>query len=144
MEAIEGIVMQLFLLEVRKRCPVPSILWLHDGFWIDKHVDDGVLMAAERHVKAVLFPRASEGEPLFRIVDLAEARGCALRSCSSLSFSPLFPPGGYQSNLSGSDSRCLTRQQPVAKFTHKKGYKRKISTYFHRVGKRARQFWLRR
>ena len=35
-EAVEGIVMQLFLLEVRKRCLVPSILWLHDGFWITK------------------------------------------------------------------------------------------------------------
>ena len=34
-EAIEGIVMQLFLLEVRKRCVALSILWLHDGFWID-------------------------------------------------------------------------------------------------------------
>ena len=30
-EAIEGIVMQLFLLEVRKRCYTPSIIWLHDG-----------------------------------------------------------------------------------------------------------------
>ncbi len=35
-EAIEGIVMQLFLIEVRKRRVAPSILWLHDGFWIDK------------------------------------------------------------------------------------------------------------
>ena len=29
-EAMEGIVMQLFLLEVRKRCFAPSIIWLQD------------------------------------------------------------------------------------------------------------------
>ena len=45
-EAIEGIVMQLFLLEVRKRCYAPSIIWLHDGFWIDKHIDNEVFFAA--------------------------------------------------------------------------------------------------
>ena len=73
-EAVEGIVMQLFLLEVRKRCLVPSILWLHDGFWIDKNVDDVILMAAERHVRSFLFPQASDGDPLFRIVDLTEPR----------------------------------------------------------------------
>ena len=28
-EAIEGIVLQLFLLEVRKRCYAPSIIWTH-------------------------------------------------------------------------------------------------------------------
>ena len=33
MEAIESIVMQLFLLEVRKRCFAPSIIWLHDVFF---------------------------------------------------------------------------------------------------------------
>ena len=142
-EAVEGIVMQLFLLEVRKRCLVPSILWLHDGFWIDKNVDDGVLMAAERHVRALLFPQSSEGDPLFRIVGLDEARGDVLRSCSGPPFPPLFPPSEYPSYTSGCGSRCLTRQQPVAKFVHKKGYKRKITTYFHRVCKRAQQFWLR-
>ena len=50
-EAMEGIVMQLFLLEVRKRCVAPSIIWLHDGFWIDKQVADGVLLAAEKYVR---------------------------------------------------------------------------------------------
>ena len=33
-EAIEAIFMQLFLLEVRKRTDIPSIIWLHDGLWI--------------------------------------------------------------------------------------------------------------
>ena len=33
-EAIEAIFMQLFfLLEVRKRTDLPSIIWLHDGLW---------------------------------------------------------------------------------------------------------------
>ena len=69
-EAMEGIVVQLFLLEVRKRCFAPSIIWLHDGFWIDKQVDDGVLVAAERYVRSLLFPLSNDNEPLFRIMDL--------------------------------------------------------------------------
>ena len=143
-EAVEGIVMQLFLLEVRKRCLVPSILWLHDGFWIDKNVDDGVLMAAERYVRSLLFPQACDGGPLFRSVDLAEARECALRSCPVSPIPPLFPPSLCPPHKVRRVSHCLTRQQPVAKFVHKRGHKRKISTYFNRVSKRARQFWLGR
>ena len=68
MEAIEGIVMQLFLLEARKRCFAPSIIWLHDGFWIDKHVDNEVLFAAEKHVKTLLFPTYDVHSPLFHVI----------------------------------------------------------------------------
>ena len=57
---------------------------------------------------------------------------------------PLFPTSTLSGHLSRRGQRCLTRQFPVAKFAHKTGSKRKISTYFHRVSKRARQFWLRR
>ena len=74
MEAIESIVMQLFLLEVRKRCFAPSIIWLHDGFWIDKHVDNEVLFAAEKHVKTLLFPTCDVHSPLFHVTDLTEVR----------------------------------------------------------------------
>ena len=142
-EAVEGIVMQLFLLEVRKRCFAPSILWLHDGFWIDKQVDDGILAAAERHVRSLLFPLSDDREPLFRIIDLMEARDGVLQTLSRPPDAPLFLTCKGSRYLSVNRDRCLTRQLPVAKFTHKKGSKRKISTYFHRVGKRARQFWLR-
>ena len=55
-ETIEAIFMQLFLLEVRKRTDIPSIIWLHDGLWIGCEVDDQVLYAAERHVRHLLFP----------------------------------------------------------------------------------------
>ena len=55
-EAIEAIFMQLFLLEVRKRTDTPSIIWLHDGLWIGREVDDQTLYAAESHVRRLLFP----------------------------------------------------------------------------------------
>ena len=80
-EAIEGIVMQLFLLEVRKRCYTPSIIWLHDGFWIDKHIEDEVFFVADRHVKALLFPLSESCPPLFHVTDLSDARDDALLSC---------------------------------------------------------------
>ena len=58
-EAIEAIFMQLFLLEVRKRTDTPSIIWLHDGLWIGRDVDDQTLYAAENHVRRLLFPHSN-------------------------------------------------------------------------------------
>ena len=103
-----------------------------------------ILMAAERHVRSLLFPQASEGDPLFRIVDLTESREQALCSCPVHPFPPLFPPTRCTPKKSRYMSHCLTRQHPVAKFVHKRGHKRKKNTYFSRVCKRARQFWLGR
>ena len=137
-EAVEGIVMQLSLLEVRKRCVAPSVLWLHDGFWIDKSVDDTILVAAERHVRLLLFPHAS----IRSFVLLT-----SLRQDRDFFFPvlfPPFPPSQGTAKRSRRPSQHLTNQHPVAKFTHKRGHKRKIFTYFTRVSKRARQFWLGR
>ena len=142
-EAMEGIVMQLFLLEVRKRCFAPSIIWLHDGFWIGKEVDDEVLRAAEKYVRSRLFPQSENSEPLFRIVDLTEARDAVLHSQSFSPIGPIFPASRWEENISRRSPKGLTRQFPVAKFVHKVGSKRKFPTYFHRVGKRARLFRLR-
>ena len=140
-EAMESIVMQLFLLEVRKRCFAPSIIWLHDGFWIDRKVDDGVLFAAERHVRSLLFPLSRGEEPLFRIIDLRMAREAVLQTRSCPPVGPLFPPSKLKDRRPEFADRRLDRQFPVAKFTRKTGSKRKVSSYFQRVSKRARQFW---
>ena len=59
--------MQLFLIEVRKRCVAPSILWLHDGFWIHKAVDYEILLAAERHVRKTVFPASQGGDLSFLV-----------------------------------------------------------------------------
>ena len=47
--------MQLFLLDVRKRTEKPTIIWVHDGLWIRKDVDDQILSASEKHVRQLLF-----------------------------------------------------------------------------------------
>ena len=65
-EAIEAIFMQLFLLEVRKRTDTPSIIWLHDGLWIGREVDDQILYAAESHVRSLLFPHSVSAPVYFR------------------------------------------------------------------------------
>ena len=44
-------------LEVRKRTDTPSIIWLHDGLWIGREVDDQILYA-ESHVRRLLFPHS--------------------------------------------------------------------------------------
>ena len=142
MEAIESIVMQLFLLEVRKRCFAPSIIWLHDGFWIDKHVDNEVLFAAEKHVKTLLFPTYDVHSPLFHVTDLTEVRNQALASCPPLPCVPLIScPDDIA--IAELGTKKYAREFPVAKFFHKRGYKRKMSGYFARIEKRARHSWLR-
>ena len=142
MEAIESIVMQLFLLEVRKRCFAPSIIWLHDGFWIDKQVDNEVLFAAEKHVKTLLFPTYDVHSPLFHVTDLTEVRNQALASCLPLPCVPLIScPNDIA--IAELGTQKYTREFPVAKFFHKRGYKRRMSGYFVRIGKRARHSWLR-
>ena len=80
-EAIEAIFMQLFLLEVRKRTDTPSIIWLHDGLWIGREVDDQILYAAESHVRRLLFPISNSASSLFSIVDLHEAWQRAVSTC---------------------------------------------------------------
>ena len=121
MEAIEGIVTQLFLLEVRKRCFAPSIIWLHDGFWIDKHVDNEVLFAAEKHVKTLLFPTYDVHSELFHVTDLTEVRNQALANCSPL---PCVPFISCPNDIAIADlgTRKYTREFPVAKFSHKRGF----------------------
>ena len=121
----------------------PSIIWLHDGFWIGKEVDDEALRAAEKYVRSRLFPQSDNSEPLFRIVDLTEARDSVLSSQSFSPVGPIFPAYRWEKNISRRSPKGLTRQFPVAKFVHKVGSKKEISTYFHRVGKRARLFRLR-
>ena len=142
MEAIESIVMQLFLLEVRKRCFAPSIIWLHDGFWIDKQVDNEVLFAAEKHVKTLLFPTYDVHSPLFHVTDLTEVRNQALASCPPL---PCVPFISCPDDIAIAElgTKKYTREFPVAKFFHKRGYKRRMSGYFARIEKRARHSWLR-
>ena len=134
--------MQLFLLEVRKRCYAPSIIWLHDGFWIDKHIEDGVFLAADKHVKALLFPLSESSPPLFHVTDLSDARDGALLSCSPLPSTPLIccPEDIVIANLG---TKSYNRSFPVAKFVHKQGSKRKVRGYLARIGKRARHSWLR-
>ena len=80
-EAIEAIFMQLFLLEVRKRTDIPSIIWLHDGLWTGREVDDQILHAAECHVRRLLFPHSDLTSSLFSIVDLHEDWQAAVSTC---------------------------------------------------------------
>ena len=73
--------MQLFLLEVRKRTDIPSIIWLHDGLWIGREVDDQILHAAECHVRRLLFPHSDLTSSLFSIVDLQEDWQAVVSTC---------------------------------------------------------------
>ena len=47
-ESLESIYMQTVLCEVQKRCYAPSIIWLHDGFWISNSVNKAAIEAAEK------------------------------------------------------------------------------------------------
>ena len=136
-EAIEAIFMQLFLLEVRKRTDIPSIIWLHDGLWIGREVDDQILHAAECHVKRLLFPHSDLTSSLFSIVDLHEDWQAAVSTCPPPPHPPLFAQCN-QGTRRGWRRRKVTRQFPVVKFSHRQASKRKLPGYIDRISKRAR------
>ena len=141
-ETVESIVRQLFLLEVRKRCHTPSIIWLHDGFWIDKHTDEEIFLAAEKHVKTLLFPGSVADAPMFHITDLTEARDRVLLNCPPLAWTQLVS-NPKEISITDLGRKSYSKDFPVAKFAHKQGYKRKIPVYLARVKKRVRHSWLR-
>ena len=136
-EAIEAIFMQLFLLEVRKRTDIPSIIWLHDGLWIGREVDDQILYAAESHVRRLLFPHSDLTSSLFSIVDLHEAWQAVVSTCPPPPHPPLFAKCN-QGTRRGWRRRKVTRQFPVVKFSHRQASKRKLPGCIDRISKRAR------
>ena len=114
-EAIEAIFMQLLLLDVRKRTEKPSIIWLHDGLWIGKDVDDQILSASENHVRQLLFPSSEMSYSLFSINSLQEARSAAVSTCPPPPHPPLLSKC-TQSTRRGWRRRKFIRHFPVAKF----------------------------
>jgi len=136
-EAIEAIFMQLFLLEVRKRTEAPSIIWLHDGLWIGRDIDDQILYTSERHVRQLLFPSSELSSSLFSITSLHEAWQVAVSTCPPPPHPPLFAKCTH-STRRGWRRRKFTRHFPVAKFSHRQASKRKLPGYIDRISKRAR------
>ena len=136
-EGIEAIFMQLFLLEVRKRTDIPSIIWLHDGLWIGSEVGDQVLYAAERHVRHLLFPHSDLTSSLFLITSLHDAWQAVASTCPPPPH-PLLFAKNIQGTGRGWRRRKVTRQFPVAKFSHRQAFKRKLPGYIDRIHKRAR------
>ena len=80
--------------------------------------------------------------PLFHVTDLTDARNQALADCPPLPCAPFI---SCPDDIAIADlgTRRYTRDFPVAKFSHKRGSKRKVPGYFARTGKRARHSWLR-
>ena len=136
-EAIEAILMQLFLLDVRKRTEKPSIIWLHDGLWIGKDVDDQILSASEKHVRQLLFPSSEMSYSLFSINSLQEARSAVVSTCPPPPHPPLLSKCTH-STRRGWRRRKFIRHFPVAKFSHRQASKRKLPGYIDRISKRAR------
>ena len=128
---------ELFLLEVRKRTDIPSIIWLHDGLWIGREVDNQILYAAERHVRLLLFPHSDPTSSLFSITCLHEAWQGVVSTCPPPPHPPLFAKC-TQGTMRGWRRRKVTRQFPVAKFSHRQASKRKLPGYIDRINKRAR------
>ena len=96
--------MPLFLLEVRKRTDIPSIIWLHDGLWIGSEVDDQVLFAAERHVRNLLFPHSDLTSSLFLITSLHDAWQAVASTCP--------PPPSLYAVYKAPDENCAGERLP--------------------------------
>ena len=116
---------------------IPSIIWLHDGLWIGREVDNQILYAAERHVRLLLFPHSDPTSSLFSITCLHEAWQGVVSTCPPPPHPPLLAKCS-QGTMRDWRRRKVTRQFPVAKFSHRQAFKRKLPGYIDRINKRAR------
>ena len=86
--------MVAFLREVRKRDRCVSLIWLHDGLWVQKDLSDTLLLSCEQIAKEV-FPTLPEWPSLFRIQEVPEHYGFSDHHGQSRCNGYLFPPPPY-------------------------------------------------
>ncbi len=59
-----------FLREIQKRDRCASIIWLHDGLWIDNNLSDDTIRSAEIIAARAVFPPVLEWTSVLRIQNL--------------------------------------------------------------------------
>ena len=124
--------MMAFLRELRKRDRCASIIWLHDGLWVQKELSDGLILSAEQIAAREVFPVCSEWPSLFRIRCLHDQYVALCRAVPGHSGGYLFPPPPYTVKP-GFSSR-----HPKPRFGKKRLGPGLATTFHARMSKRGR------
>ena len=137
-ESLESLFMLSLLREVQYRCFVPSVIWLHDGFWISNTVGREVLEAGIEHALRTMFPYCSEGKDLVRVRCLKEDKALLAQELVGVKPANILhvPRHRYRRKPT------FTKEHPKVVFRDSRLLKRKAATYFDRVSKRFKRMFL--
>ena len=127
--------MSKFVQAIQKRYRCASIIWLHDGVWLDKVVSHADIVTAEQAAIQENFPHSTQRERLFRIRSLAVEHS---KACEFFSNPPdvpyIFPSHPVPPILRTS------RKKPAAVFHDSRHHESHDATYLTRMKKRIRRF----
>lgn len=108
-EYLEMQILSRFVWAIQRRYRCASIIWLHDGVWMDLAVSAADIATAEQEALAATLPQSTHTERLFRTRSLHDEFSVA---CEAFSTTPpvsyIFPERPSLPTL-----RC-TRKQPSA------------------------------
>ena len=133
LEFLENRFMIAFLRESRKRDRCVSLIWLHDGLWVQKELSDALIRSSEQIAAREVFPALSEWLSLFRIKDLHEQYAALHQEVPGHCGGYLFPPPPYVVQP-GFSSR-----HPKPSLSRKRIGSGLASTFHARMNKRGRR-----
>ncbi len=128
--------MQVFYCDFCSREQLVSVIWLHDGVWVNAEVPDEHMRAAEVTALTRTFPGFLPSEPTLRAVSLLpQYHDIVNRLSGHAPWPALFP------DLPKKFGRLLTEKHPKPEFYHKMqnhNEEFKQERYLERVAKRPR------
>ena len=133
-EYLEMQVMSRFVKAIQMRYRCASIIWLHDGVWLDVVVRPADIATAEQEAIKNILPQSTQTERLFRTRSLVAEHSKAIELFSNLPSVPyIFPVHPVPPTLRTS------RKKPVAVFHDLRYHESQEEVYHARMRKRTRR-----
>ena len=134
-EYLEMQVMSRFVKAIQMRYRCASIIWLHDGVWLDVAVCSADIATAEQEAVKGVLPNSTHTERLFRTRSLATEHSKAVELFSNTpTVSYIFPEYPVPLPLRTS------RKKPAAVFHDRRHHEAHDEVYHARMRKRTRRF----
>ena len=134
-EYLEMQVMSKFVKAIQMRYRCASIIWLHDGVWLDVVVSSTDIAKAEQEAVEEVLPNSTHAERLFRTRSLATDYSQAVEQFSNIPTATyIFPAHPAPLPLRTS------RKKPAAVFHDRRHHSEHDEVYHTRMRKRTRHF----
>ena len=133
LEYLESQFMVAFLREITKRTRCISIIWLHDGLWVPKDLNDCLLFSCEQLAARQAFPTLSAWSSIFRIQAIPEPNESLDNHVHLGQDGYLFPPPPYLVHPS------FTSYHPKPRLARKRIGGGLANTFYSRMCKRGRR-----